>query len=158
MSTELNEIRKRPRLPNDGPRMNREKEIVSIMVGKYCKGMQHLSRQKKQAGDRERANKKSWRAGKIKRSSDTRAQLCSDCTELLDYAYRRLESCRFGELKRTCARCPVHCYKTDRRTEIKAVMRYAAPRMLCSHPLAVLRHALDGFSRERRKHIPASKR
>ena len=64
---------------------------------------------------------------------------------LLDYANVRLERCRFGEEKPTCAKCPVHCYQRARREQVKVVMRYAGPRMLWEHPLMSLRHWLDGF-------------
>ena len=70
---------------------------------------------------------------------------CLECQQLLDYAALRLERCRFGADKPTCARCPVHCYQRYRRDQIKAVMKYAGPRMLWQHPLLSLRHWLDGF-------------
>jgi len=71
--------------------------------------------------------------------------LCSECQELLDYANVRLERCRFGEEKPTCAQCPVHCYQKIRREQVKAVMRYAGPRMVWEHPIMSVRHWLDGF-------------
>ena len=71
--------------------------------------------------------------------------LCAECQGLLDYANLRLERCRFGEGKPTCAKCPVHCYQKTRREQVKTVMRYAGPRMLWAHPLMSLRHWLDGF-------------
>ncbi len=73
--------------------------------------------------------------------------LCVECRGLQDYARQRLERCRFGPEKPTCANCPVHCYQRSRREEIKRVMRYAGPRMLWRHPLLSLRHWLDGFRR-----------
>jgi hypothetical protein len=73
------------------------------------------------------------------------ASLCPECRGLLDYAAVRLERCRFGVEKPVCAKCPVHCYERTRREQIKAVMRYAGPRMLWRHPILSLRHWLDGF-------------
>jgi len=73
------------------------------------------------------------------------AALCVDCQGLLNYANVRLNRCRFGEEKPTCAQCPVHCYQRDRREQIKVMMRYAGPRMLWEHPVMSLRHWLDGF-------------
>lgn len=70
--------------------------------------------------------------------------LCQECQELLDYATLRLDKCRFGANKPTCAKCPVHCYKPEMRTTIQKVMRYAGPRMLLVHPAAALRHLLKG--------------
>jgi len=73
------------------------------------------------------------------------AALCADCTELHDYAYRRLERCVFGEAKPTCANCTVHCYKASMRERIRQVMRWAGPRMLWHHPVMAVRHKLDGY-------------
>jgi hypothetical protein len=76
--------------------------------------------------------------------------LCPDCQALMSYVELRLDRCRFGKDKPTCAKCPVHCYRRQRREEIKAVMRYAGPRMMWEHPWLSLRHLLDGwFSRKR---------
>ena len=73
------------------------------------------------------------------------ATLCPECQGLLDYAGIRLERCRFGSEKPVCVKCPVHCYQRARREQIRAVMRYAGPRMLWQHPILSLRHWLDGF-------------
>ena len=73
------------------------------------------------------------------------ADLCAECRQFLDYANVRLERCRFGEEKPTCANCPVHCYQRDRREQARVVMRYAGPRMMWEHPVMSLRHWLDGY-------------
>ena len=73
--------------------------------------------------------------------------LCAECQGLLDYAAVRLERCRFGIEKPVCAKCPVHCYQRARREQVRAVMRYAGPRMLWQHPILSLRHWLDGCHR-----------
>ena len=75
------------------------------------------------------------------------AGLCPECRGLLDYATARLDRCRFGREKPTCAHCPVHCYQRGRRDQMKAVMRYAGPRMLWQHPVLSLWHWLDGLRR-----------
>ena len=74
----------------------------------------------------------------------TRTTLCQECRGLLDYATVRLDRCRFGSEKPVCVKCPVHCYQRARREQIRAVMRYAGPRMLWQHPILSLRHWLDG--------------
>jgi hypothetical protein len=74
--------------------------------------------------------------------------LCRDCQELMSYVNLRLDRCRFGEAKPTCAKCPVHCYQRDRRDQIKAVMRYSGPKMLLEHPILSLWHLLDGWFRK----------
>ena len=73
---------------------------------------------------------------------------CADCRDLRRYVSLRLTRCRFGPEKPTCAKCPVHCYQRNRRDQIKAVMRYAGPRMLWEHPWLSLCHALDGWLRK----------
>ena len=70
--------------------------------------------------------------------------LCPECQELLDYATQRLARCRYGAEKPACVNCPVHCYQPKRREQVKAVMRYAGPRMLWRHPVLSAWHLLDG--------------
>jgi hypothetical protein len=72
-------------------------------------------------------------------------RICGECRQLADYACMRLERCRFGAEKPTCAKCPVHCYQRARREQVRGVMRYAGPRMLRERPVMSLRHWLDGF-------------
>ncbi|MFE4710980.1 nitrous oxide-stimulated promoter family protein [Paenibacillus sp. NPDC056722] len=127
MSTEPTTSKRQARTLNIGPRISREKTTVRIMIVKYCKGHGHLG------------------TGHIKAKVEEQG-VCVECGELLAYAWKRLEHCCFGENKTTCGRCPVHCYKPDRRSEIKTVMRYAGPRMIWSHPLTTLRHMLDGLT------------
>jgi hypothetical protein len=74
--------------------------------------------------------------------------VCQECQELMRYVSLRLERCRFGDEKPTCAKCPVHCYQRDRREQIKTLMRYAGPKMLWKHPWLSLWHLLDGWLRK----------
>ena len=94
-------------------RIEQEKETVRQMVEIYCKGQNHKG-----------------------------GCPCHECSELLQYAYMRLDHCQFGEQKTTCKKCPVHCYRPDRREWMRKVMRYAGPRMLWHHPIAALKHLL----------------
>ena len=71
--------------------------------------------------------------------------LCPECQGLSDYAHQRLERCRFGTQKPTCASCPIRCYQQVRREQVRTVMRYAGPRMVWRHPLLCFRHWLDSF-------------
>lgn len=70
--------------------------------------------------------------------------LCPECSELHDYAQRRLERCVFGEAKPTCVNCTVHCYKPAMRERVRQVMMWAGPRMLWRHPILAIRHVIDG--------------
>ncbi|OAB43791.1 hypothetical protein PGLA_08210 [Paenibacillus glacialis] len=102
------------------------------MINKYCVGHGHT---------------------RSKRVEHGSVELCANCLELLQYSHLRLEHCRFGEEKKTCGQCPIHCYKPDRRLQIKTVMKYAGPRMLWSHPFTALRHAMDGIIGPREKRV-----
>jgi Nitrous oxide-stimulated promoter len=104
-----------PRAAFANKRLMREWKTIVAMIGIYCAGQRHGS------------------------------ELCAECQGLLDYVGLRLERCRFGPEKPTCANCPVHCYQRVRRQQIKKVMRYAGPRMVWRYPLLSLRHWLDGY-------------
>jgi hypothetical protein len=101
--------------PHPSPRLDRERRTVGLMIGMYCRA--HHS---------------------------PVDGLCPECADLQIYALQRIDRCRFGTEKPTCANCPVHCYKPDQRERIRQVMRYAGPRMLFSHPLLTVWHLLDG--------------
>ncbi len=73
--------------------------------------------------------------------------LCIECGALLAYAHRRLDVCPFQEAKPACNSCEVHCYSVPMRDRVKAVMRYAGPRMLLRHPVLSLFHLLDTWRR-----------
>ncbi len=110
------------RLPSH---LKREDKTVAMMIAMYC-GDHHKEAQRDAAG------------------------LCPECAALLDYARRRLESCRYGADKPTCLNCPTHCYRPVMRKRIREVMRFSGPRMLKTHPVLAVRHLLDG----RRKAAP----
>jgi hypothetical protein len=79
---------------------------------------------------------------------ETRVALCPECDKLLLYAQERLSKCPFQEAKTTCANCPTHCYRKAPGERIRAVMRYAGPRMLYRHPFLALLHLVDGWRKE----------
>jgi hypothetical protein len=105
-------------IPAENRRLAREKNTVRAMIEIYCRGIH---------------------------STATGGSLCTECQTLLDYAVARLDRCPFGGEKPPCAKCSVHCYKPTLRERVKAVMRYAGPRMLWKHPILALRHQLDSF-------------
>ncbi|KOO04230.1 nitrous oxide-stimulated promoter family protein [Vibrio nereis] len=72
----------------------------------------------------------------------TKGNLCEECKELLAYAEVRLDRCPYGQDKPTCNKCPIHCYKPEPKVAMKAVMRYAGPRMLLPHPVLSARHLI----------------
>ena len=70
----------------------------------------------------------------------TKRGLCPDCKALMEYCEDRVNHCPFTETKTFCSACKVHCYRQDRREQIRTVMRYAGPRMILYHPIPALRH------------------
>lgn len=99
----------------------KEKLLVSEMISLYCK-KQHL----------------------------TKKGLCRECFELLEYAKKRSDCCPFMEHKTFCSNCKVHCYNSEMRLKIKAVMKFSGPRLLFRHPLIVLSHGVSVLKEKRR--------
>jgi hypothetical protein len=100
------------------PRIDRERRTIEAMVKIYCRD-----------------------------KHGSRGPLCEECLELMEYAEKRIEKCPYHEDKPTCVNCPIHCYKPDRRLQVKEVMRYSGPRMMFRHPIFALRHWIDGFKK-----------
>jgi hypothetical protein len=98
---------------NDGPNIQKEKEMVTKMINIYCRKNHH------------------------------RLELCEECETLKAYAFKRLSLCQFGEEKTACSNCSVHCYKPDYRQKMKAVMRFSGPWMLLYHPIYSIKHLLN---------------
>jgi len=97
-------------------RLARESKTVRIMIGMYCRD----------------------------RHGRPPKEPCAECAARWEYAQRRVDRCPLRADKPTCAKCPVHCYKPDMRERIRAVMRYAGPRMLRRHPYLAIMHLIDG--------------
>lgn len=98
-----------------------EKKVVHKMIAIYCRSHHHPA-----------------------------SGLCEECSELNDYAIKRLENCPFGENKPTCESCTIHCYKSDMRERIRVVMRFAGPRMIFIHPLDAVRHLYREYKRNKK--------
>lgn len=93
---------------------NDEKLLISEMIALYCRKQHHT----------------------------LRGSLCPECQQLHDYALTRIEYCPFMETKTFCSACKVHCYKPEMREQIRAVMRWAGPRMLPVHPVLSIKHVI----------------
>ena len=50
--------------------------------------------------------------------------LCSECSNLLEYAMTRLDKCPYDP-KPKCKDCETHCYKPEYRKNIQEVMRFS---------------------------------
>lgn len=103
-----------------------ERKVVSQMIGIYCHDNHQTSKGK----------------------------LCPECSELDAFAHRRIDACRYGQDKTFCANCPTHCYRTDMREKIRAVMRYSGPRMLLHHPIAAIKHLI--LSKQEQRNIASN--
>ena len=131
-----------------------EKKVVALMIRMYCR--RHCRQQGQNAiTDQTNQTDQTDRTGDTNQADNSSrtatSPLCPECAALLDYALRRLDSCRFGNGKPSCRKCPVHCYRADMRERIRTVMRWAGPRMIFHHPIAATRHLL----RELRSREPA---
>ncbi|AYE35092.1 nitrous oxide-stimulated promoter family protein [Clostridium septicum] len=92
-------------------RIEKEKDVVELMIKLYCR-----------------------------KKHNCRGELCKECKELLEYAHKRLDLCRFGNSKTSCSKCKIHCYKKDMKINIKEVMRFSGPRLIIYEPYEFIRH------------------
>jgi hypothetical protein len=92
----------------------KEKRIIKTMINIYCK-----------------------------KKHNSKGELCSECSELLEYAHKRLDFCKFGDEKKFCSNCPIHCYKKDMKVKVKDVMRFSGPRLIFHEPLEVIKHIIE---------------
>lgn len=93
-------------------RIEKEKGIVKFMIEIYC----------------------------YKKHKTKDNKLCDECTELLEYAHKRLSYCKFGNEKSSCSKCSIHCYKKDMKMKIKEVMRFSGWRLIVYKPQEFIRH------------------
>ncbi len=102
-------------------RLERERLTIRLMIEIFCRGRHHPVE-----------------------------SLCTECQGLLTYAMQRIERCPFQGDKPTCAKCSVHCYRSNMREDVRQVMRYAGPRMLVYHPILTIQHYLDELSQAKK--------
>ena len=102
----------------------REKRMVSYMIALYCRRRHH-----------------------------TRHGLCKECAELETYAHLRSDKCPFMETKTFCSNCSVHCYRPDMREKVRTVMRFSGPRMLLTHPIMALSHAMESRKEKNKREV-----
>lgn len=93
-------------------KIEKEKEVIRLMIKLYCYKKLKLS------------------------------YIPKEYAELTEYAIRRLDMCKFGNAKSSCKKCPIHCYKKDKREEIREIMRWAGQRMIFFAPIAAIKHLL----------------
>ncbi|MEG1310918.1 MAG: nitrous oxide-stimulated promoter family protein [Romboutsia sp.] len=96
-------------------RIEKEKKVIGLMINIYCK----------------------------KKHCTKKGELCDECLELLGYTYKRLDFCKFGEEKKFCSKCTIHCYKKDMKAKIKEVMKFSGPKLLFYKPIEVIKHIFE---------------
>lgn len=84
-----------------------EKMIIAKMISIYCRG---------------------------KHNSD---ELCRDCSNLLDYCGKKIDSCRWIENKPNCSSCTTVCFSKENREKLRKIMRFSGPRLLYLDPAAI---------------------
>ena len=96
-------------------RIQREKETINLMINIYCR----------------------------KKHKSKKNELCDECKELLEYANKRLDFCKFGDDKKFCSKCPIHCYKNDMKVKIKKVMKFSGPWLIIYSPMQLIKHIFE---------------
>lgn len=66
-------------------------------------------------------------------------RLCPECRGLLDYAIARRRACPLDP-KPACKDCPIHCYKPERRADIRKIMRFSGRQLILRGRLDLLWH------------------
>ena len=110
----------------------KEQRVVDEMIRLHCR--KHHVKEERQAGG-----------------------LCPVCQELSDYARMRSQKCPFMKEKTFCANCKVHCYKPEKREQIREVMRFSGPRMLIYHPGLAVWHLICSRKEKEQKKKRASR-
>jgi len=94
-------------------KIEKEKNIIAFMIKYYC-------------------NK-----------NHNQKTICNSCSDLIKYAYGKLDACPFREKKTSCLKCKVHCYSKERREDIRKVMSYVGPRMIYIMPIQYIKHIFN---------------
>lgn len=114
-------------LPEIKQKRYKEYETVMLMIQLFC-----------QNNHRTEASKKP-------------ETLCSECRQLAEYVYKRIENCAYIETKTFCSFCKIHCYKPEMREKIRTVMRFSGPRMIFHHPALAIKHAILTIKESKKK-------
>ena len=65
--------------------------------------------------------------------------LCAECAEAMETALERTRNCPHGH-KHNCQDCTTKCSGGQQRERVRAIMRYAAPRMAFRHPIMTMEY------------------
>ncbi len=70
-------------------------------------------------------------------------ELCEECSEISDYAHKKIDSCLYREEKAFCSSCITHCYDNAYREKIKEIIRLSRPRIFFHHPILSLKYLIE---------------
>ncbi len=98
-------------------RIEREKRTITIMISMYCRKFHGVKR-----------------------------NICSECKELNDYAYYRLDRCFHSPLKPSCNKCKTQCWEPAYKDKIIKIMMFSGPRLLFTHPILAIKHIFDNIN------------
>ena len=86
-------------------KIDKDRRVLEAMGSIYCQG-NHADAQKDEGG------------------------MCPECRATIENTLSRAASCPYGHQD-----CKTHCQRGDAQIRIKAIMRYAAPKMMFRHPI-----------------------
>lgn len=112
----------RPDTPRIARRRMREQLVISQMIAIWCAG-HHPADERTE-------------------TAHCGTAICPACANLDRAAQRHTANCPHMADKTSCQACARHCYPPKEAQAIRAVMRYAGPRMVYRHPVAAIRHIL----------------
>ena len=73
---------------------------------------------------------------------NSNGELCDSCSELFNYTTRRFALCP-QKRNSPCSLCDINCYSSEKRAELREVMKFSGPRMFFRHPIMTLVHAYE---------------
>ncbi|MGN1361014.1 MAG: nitrous oxide-stimulated promoter family protein [Eggerthellaceae bacterium] len=100
--------------PSTEKRIQRDLRTLQAIGSIYC-GAHHAGRPKDSTG------------------------MCPECSETILLTHDRAANCPYDH-QGNCQDCTLKCNRGDQQQRIKAIMAYAAPRMLVRHPLMTLEY------------------
>ena len=74
------------------------------------------------------------------------AGLCPECREVVETTLAKAQTCPYGH-SGNCQDCDTQCQRGTSKQRVKAMMRYAAPRMVYRHPLMTLSYVSKKFKK-----------
>lgn len=94
-------------------KITKEKEVLALMIKIYCQKNKH---------------------------NHDKNQLCQECQNIQDYAFKKLDACPYQPDKDFCSFCKTHCYHEDEAKHIREIMRYSGKYFVFYQPVFSIKH------------------